>query len=186
MKRGFTVLELTLVSTLLSVVMLLMIQALTPCLRIWMATETVSEARTRGILTHQKVFAELRASCEKSLHVRASACSFLIIGQDGGFNPVNGAPIYRQMVAYWLQDENLWRRSSVAPGLPTVTPFALNDAELSAMCNGGKRICSGISNYSLVKNGDRLWQLTLDTEVWTQKGKVRCRRQSDLYFRNGT
>ncbi len=180
MKRGFSVLELTLVGTLLSMVTLLLVQALTPCLRIWVATENVSEVRTLGVLAHQRVFAELRGSTEKSLSVSGSSIGFLVVGQEGGYNPVNGAPIYREMVAYWLSGSELWRRSSLVAGLPTVTPFAFSATELNGFCRGGKRVCTDVTAFSLVANGSRLWKLRLDT----QKGMVQCRRESDLYFRN--
>ena len=39
-RRGLTVLELTLMGSLLSVVTLLLLQALTPCLRIWVLRTT--------------------------------------------------------------------------------------------------------------------------------------------------
>lgn len=178
--RGFTLLELSLVGALLSAVTLLLVQALTPCLRIWSATLNVSEVRTLGVLTQQKVLSELRASSEKSLSTGNSRFSFLTVAQEGGYNPVNGSPIYRKVVAYWLADGALWRRADSVPGLPSASPFALTASELDGFCGNGRRVCADVSEFSLLPAGDHLWKLRLDT----RKGMVTCRRESDLFLRN--
>jgi len=177
MRRGFTILELALVGSLLSVVTMLLLQALTPCLRVWVLTDQASEVRTRGVLVHQRVSAELRGSCESSVHARGSALSFLAVGQEGGYNPVNGKPIYREMVAYWLDRGVLYRRASTVAGLPTATPFAFTDSELVAFCRGGKVVCRDVSVFGLASQ-----VLSLETV----SGKVRSRRQAHVHFRNGT
>ncbi len=176
-RRGFTVLELVLVGSLLSVVTLLLLQALTPCLRIWVLTEQASEVRTRGVLVHQRVMTELRGSCKSSLHSSGTALSFLAVNQEGGYNPVNGRPIYREMVAYWLERGVLYRRSSTVAGLPTVTPFALSDSELAGFCRSGRVICRDVSAFTL--SGQVL-------SLETFSGKARSRREAHVYFRNGT
>lgn len=176
-RRGFSLLELALVGSLLSVVTMLLLQALTPCLRIWVLTEQAGEVRTRGVLVHQRVFAELRSTCERSVHVSGAAVSFLAVGQEGGYNPVNGKPIYREMVAYWLDRGVLYRRASPVAGLPTVTPFALTDSELTAFCRSGKVVCKDVSAFALSAQ-----VLSLETV----SGKVHSRRETHVYFRNGT
>lgn len=191
MRRGFTILETLLIGSLTAVVMLILVQSLTPCLRVWMLTQTVSETRTKGVLTQQKIATELRASTSSSVTTLANACSFLEVGQEGGYNPVNGTPIWRQIKIYYLQNGSLYRRT-YRPGdtpllphtLPTGTPFALSGAELRNLQNGGQRLCNDVSRFTLEQTGDNLWRLTLDTEGWSQRGKVTCRRQSDLVLRN--
>lgn len=178
-RRGFTVLELVLVGSLLSVVTLLLLQALTPCLRIWVLTEQASEVRTRGVLVHQRVLAELRSSCESSVRSAGSAVSFLVVGQEGGYNPVNGRPIYREMVAYWVDQGVLYRRASPVAGLPTVTPFALTTAELGSFCRSGKVVCREVSAFTLQAQ-------VLSLETHSASGKARSRREAHVYFRNGT
>lgn len=169
--------EVVLVGALLSVVTLLLLQALVPCLRIWVLTEQASEVRTRGVLVHQRVFAELRGSCQSSVHSNGSSLSFLAVGQEGGYNPVNGRPIYREMVAYWLEDGVLYRRSSTVAGLPTTAPFALSDSELAAFCRSGKPICRSVSAFGFADD-----QLKLETYT----GKARSLREAHVNFRNGT
>lgn len=190
-RHGFTVLETMLIGSLTAVVMLVLVQSLTPCLRIWLLTQTVSEARTKGILTLQKILTELRASTSPSVTSGSNACSFLAVGQEGGYNPVNGAPIWRQVVVFYVHCGNLYRRT-YQPGdtpllphtLPTSTPFALSGPELTNLQNNGKRICTDVSLFALESRGANLWKLTLDTEAQSQRGKVTCRRQSDLALRN--
>lgn len=179
-RRGFSLLELALVGCLLSVVSLLLLQALTPCLRIWVLTEQASEVRTRGVLVHQRVLAELRASCGSSVRSSGSAVSFLAVGQEGGYNPVNGRPIYREMVAYWLDGGVLYRRSSTVAGLPTAAPFALSVAELGGFCRSGKVVCREVSDFAL-----RGQVLSLETYSATS-GRARSRREAYVHFRNGT
>ncbi|MFN8606694.1 MAG: hypothetical protein U0931_04130 [Vulcanimicrobiota bacterium] len=179
-RRGLTVLEVLLVGTLVSLVSLLLLQTLTPCLRIWVSTQKVSQLRTIGVLAQQKMLAELRGSCEKSLAWANSQLSFLAIGQPGGYNPVNGAPIYRVMVGYWLANGVLWRKSAATTGLPTVAPFALSGPELADFCQGGKQVCADVSAFSFSSNGQHLWKLSLET----REGMVTCRRESDICLRN--
>lgn len=169
--------ELALVGSLLSVVMLLLLQALTPCLRIWVLTEQASEVRTRGVLVHQRILAELRSSCGSSVKSSGTALSFLAVGQEGGYNPVNGKPIYREMVAYWLEQGSLYRRASTVAGLPTASPFALSDGELKAFCRSGKLICRDVSSFGFASE-------VLNLETFS--GKARSRREAHVHFRNGT
>ena len=169
--------EVMLVACFLSLVSLLLLQALVPCLRIWVLTEQQSAVRTAGMLSHQKVFAELRGSCEKSVHSSGSAVSFLAVGQEGGYNPVNGRPIYREMVAYWMHGGVLYRRASPVAGLPTVTPFALSDSELAGFCRSGKVVCRDVSASQFPSGVVKLE---------TFSGKARCGREAHVYFRNGT
>ncbi|MBX3171595.1 MAG: hypothetical protein KF760_29570 [Candidatus Eremiobacteraeota bacterium] len=176
-RRGFSILELALVGSLLSVVMLLLLQALTPCLRIWVLTEQASEVRTRGVLVHQRVLAEMRGTCASSVRAAGSAVSFLAVGKEGGYNPVNGKPIYREMVAYWLEEGVLYRRASTVAGLPTATPFALTDAELAGFCRSGKVICREVSGFGFASG-----VLSLETS----SRKARSRREAHVHFRNGT
>lgn len=201
MKRGFTLLETALMASLLSAVLLVLVQSLVPCLRIWVLTQTVSEARTKGVLTYQKIFTELRASCAGSIRVHNSpslqACSFLAVGQEGGYNPVNGLPIWRQILVYYVRQGSLFRKTWV-PGdfpllphsLPANSAFALSDTELQSVCvspdGNPKRICTNVSSFSLELISQNLWKLTLDVEAYSQRGKVTCRSQSHLTLRNGS
>lgn len=193
--RGLTLLETTLAGGLLGVVLLVLVQVLTPALRIWLQTQALADARTMGNIAHNRMFAELRASVESSLRVDGTACSFLSVGQNAAFDPVSGAPLWREVVVYHKRGRDLMRktwRPGQAPLLPHALPgtnvFRLTSAELASVvaspAGRPRKVCTAVTAFSLAADADGRWVLTLDTEAQTQKKLVTFRRASTVAFRN--
>lgn len=194
-RRGLTLLETMLAGALTGAVLLVCVQVLTPALRIWLLTQVQADTRTKGNLTYQRLFSDMRASTSSSVQTIAGACSFLGMGE-GGYDPVSGRPLYREVIVYQLQNGSLYRktwRPGQAPAfphvLPSTQPFQLTPSELSSVCASAagqpRRLCTDVATFEVARDGTG-WLVTLDTEAWTQKGKVRFRRQSHVVCRNAS
>jgi hypothetical protein len=194
-RQGLSLMETVLAGSLLGVVLLLLVQLLSPALRIWLQTQVLADARTMGNIAHNRMFAELRASVESSLRVTGTTCSFLSMGQNAAFDPVSGRGLWREVVLYHLQGQNIIRktwRSGQAPllphVLPTTSPFALTSAQqtsvIASPSGNPRKVCTSVTNLSLVEDADGRWTLTLDTKAQTQKKLVTFRRRSTVAFRN--
>lgn len=194
-RRGLGLMETVLAGSLLGVVLLLLVQLLSPALRIWLQTQVLADARTMGNIAHNRLFAELRASVESSLRISGNACSFLSVGQNAAFDPVSGRPLWREVIVYRLQGRDLFRktwRSGLSPLLPYLLPttnaFALTPAQLASVAaspsGNPRKVCTAVTAFTLVREADGRWTLTLDTEAQTQKKMVTFRRHSTVAFRN--
>lgn len=200
--RGFSLVEMLIGAGLLSLVFSVILQTLTPGLKIWNLSQAVGQTQINGMLSYAKMDAELRTTCATSLTVvdepSLTAVSFLTVDDTpGSFDPSSGQPIWRTVVVYYRDGTSLYRKTwktGQSPTflyvLPTSTAFALTSDEVHQLCasasNQGRLLCTDVQKFTFTATASKTtWNLGLQLTAHTQNGDQTCSRQSVVHFRNG-
>lgn len=141
-RRGFTLVETLVGTTLLALVLMLSAQVITPSLRIWKLDQARATVEGTALILEKRLAAELVASTAESLTTLADPPSLAFLQADG-YDPDSGKPVWNRYVLYSLDTTNrvLHREEWPNPGLslqvplllrtlPTTEPKALTPAEL--------------------------------------------------------
>ncbi|MBI3928956.1 MAG: prepilin-type N-terminal cleavage/methylation domain-containing protein [Armatimonadetes bacterium] len=200
-RRGFSLVEVVVASGLLGLLTLVLALLLTPGLRIWNLSQTRSEAEQAMMLAEGHLGEELMETAPSSVQTvddpGLSALSFLSPGSNPveAYDPITGAPTWRQLVVYYLSSGTLyrkqWQTGSTPPlpyVLPASKPFQVQPDELRLLCvpdGTERRVCAGLDELELFVPGDGTLILSLEVNLETQNGPETFRRSTTVYARNG-
>lgn len=129
MKRGMTLLETMVATTLLTLLLGLSYDILNPALQVWKVNRAHADAEQSGTLLEYKISKELVASDESSVTIQSNppAVSFMSFGTDttsGGWDTSTGKPQWQKFVIYYLDTSNHilyrkeWPNSSLSVQVP--------------------------------------------------------------------
>lgn len=189
-----SLLEVMLTLGLLSLLTTVVMQVMTPGLRIFTLSQTLGEVETRSLAAHQKLARELMGSTPDSVQWLSepglASLTFLVVDKVGGYDPSSGAPIWRQERAWFLRQGQLARRTWQPPEtglsrpLPTSTPFKLTPAEVRAVSSGGRVLCQGVTRFEVTPSGPRAFRILLEVEARTQQERKLLARETEVFLRN--
>lgn len=193
-RKGFSLLEVMLAIGLLGLLTTVVMQVMTPGLRIFTLSQTLGEVETRSLAAHHKLTRELTASTPASVYwleePGLSSLTFLAVDKEGGFDPASGAPVWRQQRAWFVRQGQLFRRTWQPPEpgltrtLPTTTAFALNAPEVRAVSSGGRGLCQGVTRFEVTPAGKGTFRVLLEVEARTQQERKLLHRESEVHLRN--
>jgi len=193
-RRGFSLLEAMLTVGLFALLTTVVMQVMTPGLRIFTLSQTLGEVETRSLAAHHKLVRELTASCPGSVYwvdePGLASLTFLAVDREGGYDPNSGAPIWRQLRAWFVRQGQLCRRTWQPPEpgltrtLPNTAAFRLTPAEARAISTGGRALCQGVTSFTVTPAGDGSFRLRLEVEARTQQGRQLLARETEVHLRN--
>ncbi|MHB2015721.1 MAG: PulJ/GspJ family protein [Candidatus Xenobia bacterium] len=198
-----TLIELLVGLTVFSAVLTLMVQILVPAMKLWYINSVRARLGQSAELLQEHVIADLQVSTPLSLTALSTppAVGFLSFGYEqvpGGWNPVDGRPLWRKFVVYWLDasSNTIWRKEWPGPrpvpklkyAFPLLVAKALTPAEMMQLIrtrNGSERpMAVDVSALSITTVPGEPIDISYTLQQTSPKGLESVARSFQLRTRN--
>lgn len=167
MRRGITLVEIIVATFVMSILLLVAVQVLIPALRAWSDGQKRSEVSQSLLVTANWIGDDVLRSSPNSLLVNDEG---VLVMRCTAQNPADDSNEFTEMVAYWLEGDELFRGTRSASAGESEPPITI--AELGGF-NTKRRIASGVVDFKPVVERAWLIDLTLKLDKNGRPGELK-------------